>query len=379
MNLTDIADTRLVSQHIAGARLGTVKDLVGWMGAMQAQEYAMAKWSVGVRLPGSTVEIIDGAIASGDIIRTHLLRPTWHFVAADDVYWMIALTGPQIKAGLALRHRELELDETVFSKSNSVIEKALGAGKHLLREELVAELRRANIATDNARASHLFMRAELDGIACSGATRGGKPTYALLAARVPKARFLAREEALASLAKRYFTSRCPATVQDFAWWSGLTAGDARHALQMVQSDFGLERFDAQDYWLCTTSAVAEAGTNLAYLLPTFDELILSYKDRRAPLPFSAYNKAVSNNGVWRPVIVVNGRVIGIWKRTIAKGTVLIETGLFARPDAATWRLIEEAAVQYGHFLGKEIEVTYGEYGQQPGRPGLPAQTPPAED
>ncbi|MEW6108889.1 MAG: winged helix DNA-binding domain-containing protein [Nitrospirota bacterium] len=336
----------------------TVKDIVGWMGAMQAQDYAMVKWAIGVRLPGSTVQVIETAINNGEIIRTHLLRPTWHFVSADDIYWMLELTAPQIKASLKSRHKELGLSETIFSKSNTIIEKALRGGKHLIREELAAELGKAKIATDDNRASHLLLRAELDGIVCSGATKGGKQTYALLEERVPKTKSLTKGEALAALAKKYFTSHGPATLQDFVWWSGLSVSDAKHALEMVKSDFISEIIDSQTYWLANLFSIPGTDKKVVNLLPAFDEFIISYKDRSVSLPFENHNKTVSNNGIFRPVIVVNGQVTGIWKRTIKNDKVIVETELFKQPNKTTKSLIEKASIQYGHFLEKKTEINH---------------------
>ena len=353
MNLTDIAKIRLISQQIAGTKFKTAKDIVAWMGAMQAQDYAMVKWAIGVRLPNATDRVLETAIDNGEIIRTHLLRPTWHLVSADDIYWMLELTAPQIKASLKSRHNELELSEAIFTKSNASIEKALRDGKQLTREELIAKLGKAKIATDDNRSSHLLLRAELDGIVCSGATKGGKQTCALLAARVPKTKPLTKEEALAKLAKKYFTSHCPATLQDFVWWSGLSVGEAKHALEMIKADFVSETIDAQTYWLADFFSIPKAGKESVYLLPAFDEFIISYKDRSASLPFENHNKTISNNGIFRPVIVVNGQVTGIWKRTIKKDQVMVETEFFKQPNKATKSLVEKAAIQFGDFLEKK--------------------------
>lgn len=353
MNLTDIAHIRLISQQIAGTKFKTVKDLVGWMGAMQAQDYAMVKWAVGVRLPHSTDQEIETAINNGEIIRTHLLRPTWHLVSADDIYWLLELTAPRIKASLKPRHQELGLSETVMTKSRTIIENALSGGRHLTREALIAEFEKANIATDNNRASHLFSRAELDGVICSGTVKGKKQTYALLEERVPKTSSLPKEKALASLAKRYFTSHNPATLQDFAWWSGLSVGDARQALEMVKSDFVSETIDSQTYWFTNSFSMPKTDKESVYLLPAFDEFIISYKDRSASLPFENHSKAVSNNGMFWPIIVVNGQVTGIWKRTIKKDKVIVETEHFNQPNKTTTDLIEKAARQFGDFLGKK--------------------------
>jgi hypothetical protein len=358
MNLSDIAPIRITSQHIAGTKLTTPKEIVSWMGAVQAQDYPMAKWAIGVRLPGSTDQGIEAAIDNAGIIRTHLLRPTWHFVAAEDVSWLLDLTASQIKAAQSSQDRDLELTETVFTKSNTVIEKALSSGKHLTREELIAELHKAGIATDQNRASHLFARAELEKIICSGATHNGKATYALLSERVQKTRELTKDEALAELARRYFTSRCPASLQDFTWWSGLPARDANHALELVKSDFIPEPIGKHTYWLTNHYDTPESNQASAFLLPTYDEFILSYTDRSASIPaeLEGHMKAISDRGVFRPIIVVNGQVAGIWKRTIKKDIIFVELQSFTNFNQFTMDLIDQTAHQYGYFFGKKIEI-----------------------
>ena len=358
MNLTDIANIRLISQQIEQTKFKTVKELVDWMSAIQAQDYAMAKWAIGIRLPNATDRVIETAMKQGEIIRTHLLRPTWHFVSADDIYWMLALKATPIKASLRSRHKQLGLSESIIVRSNAILENALKGGKQLPREELLAELVKAGIPIDENRASHLLVRAEMDGVVCSGATEGKKLTYALLEERVPKPNLPTREEALAKLAKKYFSSHGPATLSDFTWWSGLSFNDAKHALEMVKSDLNVETIDAQMYWYLKSYSIRQTDIEAAYLLPAFDEFIISYKDRRAALPFENFSKAVSNNGIFRPVVVVNGQVMGIWKRKINRNTVMVETELFQQPDQATKRLIEKAANQYGQFLEKETEIEY---------------------
>ena len=353
MNLEDIANIRLASQHIARTKFTSAKKLVAWMGAMQAQDYAMAKWAVGVRLPNSTEQSVEAAIDKGEILRTHVLRPTWHFVSADDIRWMLELTAPRLRKGLRSRHNELGLTESILSKSRKVMEKALCDGNHSTRDELIAEFNKANIATDENRASHLFAAAELEGLICSGATKRGKQTFSLLDERVPTTKHLGRDEALASLAKRYFTSHGPATLDDFAWWSGLSMSDAKRALDMVKSDFVSGSVDSKTYWF------AEADVNLkdsAFLLPAYDEFIISYTDRSATMTFQNHKRAVSSNGIFRPVVVVNVQTIGIWKRTIKKDAVMIETEYFAQPSMQSRKLIEAASVWYGEFLGRKAEI-----------------------
>jgi len=356
MKLADIANIRLASQLISKPQFDTVKDLVGWMGAMQAQDYAMVKWAVGLRLPDGDTQMIERAISKGDVIRTHLLRPTWHLVSADDIYWMLELTASRIRAGMKSRHRVLGLTESLLERSNETIAKAL-EGKQLNREELISELEKAGIPTagDN-RASHMFRVAELTGIICSGATDGNRESYALLSERVPKATSLGREAALAALAKRYFNSHCPATLNDFIWWSGLSVSEAKQALDLVKPDFVRETFDSQIYWFPNSYEAPEAGGHGVWLLPAFDEYLISYKDRSASLPFKDFTKAVFINGIFRPIVVVNGQVKGIWKRTIKKDRVVVETELFYKAGRTTLARIEDAAAKYGRFLGKETEI-----------------------
>lgn len=351
-----IALSRLFNQHIEATKFKSAADVVGWMGAMQAQDFAMAKWAVGIRLPHSTERSIEAALDSGEIIRTHLLRPTWHLVSAQDLTWMLALTAPQIKATLKSRQQGLGLSETVLAKSNTVLRQALGTGKHLTRQELVNELEKNQIVTDENRASHLLMCAELEGLICSGANQGKHPTYALLEERVAPTQALNRETALAKLARQYFVSHGPATLSDFIWWSGLSTREARQALEMVKADFVSETIGAERYWFPNATIHPEPTEKMVQFLPAFDEFIISYTDRSAVLPAENQAKAISSNGIFRPVIVVNGQVAGLWKRTLKKAKVIVEAEFFKRPDSTLLGPIEKAAERYGHFLEKETEL-----------------------
>ena len=356
MNSLEIARTRLGSQQISDPHFNTVKDLVGWMGAMQAQDYHMAQWALGLRLPGFKLTDIKAAIDRGEIIRTHLMRPTWHFVSSEDIYWMLDLTASLVKAATSSREKALGLSEAVFSKSNEVIQKALAGGNSLTRAELVSVLQGYQFATQDNRASHLFARAELDGLICSGAIKNGKPTYALLEERVQRPKPLGREAALARLAKIYFSSHGPATLDDFFWWSGLTLREARQALEMVKHAFVSELSDSQTYWFLENASTPEPHMAKAYLVPAFDEFIISYKDRRALDTSRFLRKAISENGFFRPTIVVDGQVKGVWKRSIKKDRVILDFDLFELPDQAMPELLEEASQPLGYFLDKQPEI-----------------------
>ncbi len=357
MTLSDIATLRLQSQQIAGTKLKSPKEIVAWMGAMQAQDYHMSKWAIGTRLPNFTDIEIEKAIDKGEIIRTHLLRPTWHLVSAEDIYWMLELTAPHVKSSVNSFNKMLELTDSIFSKSNRIIEKALSGGNHLTREEIMVLLEKAKISTHSFRSTHLMFHAELNGIVCNGARKGKNHTYALLAKRVPKQKKLSRDEALAKLAKRYFTSHCPATLNDFRWWSGLPAKDARNALEMVKKDFISEKIGEETYLLTNNFSIPKKENASVYLLPAFDEFLISYKDRSASFPFGNHKKVLTNNGIFRPVVVINGHVTGTWKRMVKKDTVLIETDLFQPHTKPTKALIKNAANKFGKFLDKKIALT----------------------
>jgi len=358
MNLTNIASARLFNQQIEGTKFKTVKDIVGWMGGMQAQDYAMAKWAIGIRLADSIDQEVEAAINHAEIIRIHVLRPTWHFVSADDVYWMLELTAPQIKTSLKSRHKQLGLTETIFTKSKTIMANALSGGKDMTREELLSELGKAKIALNENRASHLLVQAELDGIVCSGTTRRGKQTYALLEERVPKPNSLTRDEGVAKLAGKYFASHGPATLQDFVWWSGLSMNDAKHAIELASVDLHSETIDSRSYWFTDFSPSPKYDPEAVYLLPAYDEFLISYEDRSASLIYEDFNKTVSTNGIFRPIIVVDGQVAGIWKRNIKPGKVIIETELFKQSDNSLPGLIEKASIKYGRFLDKKIEISH---------------------
>lgn len=356
MNITDITYLRLFNQLLIGSEYKTAKEIVSRMGAMQAQDYSMAKWAIGVRLPGSTEKTIEAALDEGEILRSHLMRPTWHFVSSDDIYWMLELSAPQIKVIQTARDKVLQLNENIYRKSNFIIENALQGGEHLSREELTLELETASVPTDYNKISHYLLRAEIDGIICSGNIKNNKNTYTLLEERIPRPKKITREEATSRLAQIYFTSHGPATIQDFVWWSGLSITESKRALETVKSNLLSETVDNQTYWFPNTLSIPEPDKNTVFLLPAFDEFIISYKDRTDSLPFEDHNKAVSNNGIFRPIIVVNGQVTGLWKRRTQNDKVTLETNLFQPVSEIIENLIEEGVHHYEVFLNKKIEL-----------------------
>jgi len=356
MTLTEISSCRLISQKIASTEFTSAKEIVEWMGAMQAQDFAMAKWAVGVRLLNPTNAKIEDALNKGEILRTHVMRPTWHFVSSDDIYWLLDLTANRIKSSMKSRDKELELSEAIYTKSNNIIGQLLAGGVHLSREEFAIAFNNAHIKTDNNRLSHLMLRAELEGIVCSGQVNGNKQTFALLCDRVPYKKILSRDESLAELVKRYFTSHGPATLQDFIWWSGLSVTDARQGFEAVKAGFISETIDAVQYWFKDSFTITRNDKNAVYLLPAFDEFLISYRDRSASLSSIHHKKAVSDNGIFRPVIVVGGQVTGLWKRTIKKDEVMISSSSFLQGNEIETSSYQKASKAFGSFLGKKTRI-----------------------
>jgi hypothetical protein len=359
MTNLDIAYQRLHNQLITQRTFEKPGDVVQWLGAVQAQDYAAAKWALGLRMQGITDESIEQAFFDGTILRTHVMRPTWHFVSPADIRWLLALTAPRVHAVSAYWYRRLELDDATCRCSNSALANALQGGKQLTRPELVSVLQQAGIATDDLqRFTYLMMRAELDGIVCSGARQGKQFTYALLDERAPQARILDRDEALAELTRRYFTSHGPATLKDYIWWSGLTAADASSGLEMVKSKLIHEAVDGQTYWFSTATPPAKDLSSTVYLLPNFDEYIVGYTDRSAVFDGSHTQKLdPRGNILFNYTIVIDGRVVGTWKRTLKKDAVIITPSFFTPLNKAVTHDFTAAANRYGTFLGLPVNAT----------------------
>lgn len=361
MDLKEIAFLRLKNQQLTSTTFQTPRQLVGWMGAVQAQDYNQAKWAIGVRMPHLTEDQIEDAFNQGEIIRTHVMRPTWHFVSADDIYWMLELTAPQIRAVLNSRHRELGITEYLVNKCYLVIEEAINSSEHqaLSREELLQKLDQAGIPTDLQRASHFMLRAEIDGIVCSGPVKAKKQTYALLSKRVPVRKTLTKDEALARLATSYFRSHGPATVADFSWWSGLSVTEARKGLETIKKDLTPMKIASETYWHSPSITETKKLNDSVCLLPAYDEFLISYKDRSASITSEDHKKAISSNGIFRPVILVDGQISGLWKKNITKGRIMIKTEYFRPHNPTEQQAIAKAVASFGNFTEKKTELQLG--------------------
>jgi hypothetical protein len=355
----EIARRRLANQGLIGPPFAAPVDVVRTLGAVQAQDYAGAKWGIALRTANATDADVERALTDGAIVRTHVLRPTWHFVAAEDIRWMLKLTAPRVRAQMASYDRRLELDDKVYARSNALITKALAGGKHLTRLELRDALARGRIEASTQRLGHLMMRAELDGVVCNGVRRGKQATYALVEERLPRARELSRDEALAELATRYFTTRGPATVQDFSWWSGLSAADARHAIELVKSAFDDDSVDGRTYWF-TGDRPTKNIRGIAHLLPNYDEYFIGLKDRSAIQQLVKERVvALPGDSFFANLIMLDGQLAGGWTRVVGAKAVRLQLHLEVRIAARHQRALEKQARRHSEFLGLPVAIAYG--------------------
>jgi hypothetical protein len=340
---SEIPKRRASAQYLARPHANAL-DLVKALGAMQAQEYLPALWAVGLRARSETENSVENLLATGKIVRTHPMRGTHHFVHADDVRWLIALMGPLMIQRNQRRNRELELDEKTLSKAMSTLAKALAGGQQLARAGVADVLRRAKISPDGQRIAHIIYRAELEGLVCSGARQGKQITIALLDDRVRAQKPRSREDALADLATRYFTTRGPATAKDFTWWCQLPAADIRAAMESAKLET-----DGTYYW---RDAAKPAPLPRALLIPPYDEYTVAYADRTHAGAPPKDPKTFGESALLGPGVVVDGKVIGSWKRKVSKKGVAIETRLWRKVTKAEQTAIDEAADRYAAFIGQ---------------------------
>jgi len=344
MNRADFVSQRLQNQRLSAPGFRKPVDVVRWFGAVQSQEFEAAKWALALRMRSVTNAAIEEDFNRGIILRTHVMRPTWHFVAREDIRWLLELTAPRVDLRCGPGYRVSELDNAVFKRSHKVLERALKDGKYLSRAELRRKLNESGVAAnDTVRMGHILIRAELDRVVCSGPRVGRQFTYALFDERVPATKRIDRDEALARLTGLYFRSHGPATLQDFVWWSGLSTADARRGMGMVQ----LEKVTVGEkiYWRSRSKDAQARSSSAAHLLPVYDEYFVAYKNRE--IVFGPQD-GKSSWDTLGPAVVINGVAAGTWKRTADKASIEVKfTRVLKKPERVA---IERATSRLAEFI-----------------------------
>ncbi|HEY8447857.1 MAG TPA: winged helix DNA-binding domain-containing protein [Thermomicrobiales bacterium] len=353
----ELAQRRLRHQRLHGPALPSPAEVVGWLGAVQSQDYNAAKWALALRTTGATNEAIDRLFDEGAIIRTHVMRPTWHFVLPADLRWLLALTAPRVHIANRGPYRELELDDDVLLRCRRTLERVLQGGNALTRDELEAALQADGIELTKRRLVHITMYFELEALICSGPRRGKQHTYVLVEERVPPAPVLGRDEALAELTRRYYASHGPATPHDFAWWSGLTVSDARRGIELNGGRLASEQFGDQRYWFDPSTTTEQAAQPLVHLLPNFDEHVVAYRDHAPSVDPAVITALPPNELLFKPhPIARDGLVIGTWRSAVAKRGAKITANLLIPADDTLQAGLHAAAEAYGAYIGLPTSV-----------------------
>ena len=358
--MVSIPGARLRAQRLTGKPFGDAIEAVRRLGAVQSQDYPAAKWALAQRLDGATDAVLDLLYDQGAILRTHVLRPTWHFVLPEDIRWLLQLTGPRVMAGAAGRLRQLEIDREVIARSRAAWLAALAGGGNMTRSELGAVLTAAGVSPQGQRLPYLVMALELGGFLASGPRRGRQLTWALLEERAPAFPSLGPEDPLRELALRYFRSHGPAQLQDFAWWSGLTLADARRGIALAGANLERRSIDGKEYWHDPGLDWRPAAGGAVHLLPNFDEYTVGYRDRSALLhsdyPFRpelfAFSSILSN------IVTAGGELRASWRRLTTARGVRVEVRPLAPLSPPVRAGVEEAVRRYARFLGRPVETAW---------------------
>ena len=360
MTTADVSRLRLGAQGIAPpAASPTPEAVVTRLGAVQAQDYPGALWSLALRTPAATRADVERAIAERTIVRTWPMRGTLHFVPAADARWMLELLTPRVVKGAAGRHRQLELDDTAFARSRTIVARALERHHVLTRGALFAELAQGGVSTAGQRGIHIVQRLCMERMLVFGPHDEKQPTFTLFDEWIRHSVRLDRDDALRTIAERYFTGHGPATLRDFVWWTGLTVKDAKAGLALAQ--LSLERMVVGDVELYASGErpVPDDAAPRAHLLPGFDELMLGYRDRSPSLaPEHADRICPGANGMFLATLVLDGRVVGTWRRSARAQSVTIEATPLGKLAAARRNEFVEPAERYGRFVGLRVALTW---------------------
>lgn len=351
----DIARWRLRSQHLAGPYAASAGEVVGSLLAVQAENPAQAAWAVASRTPDPDQAELAALLDDGTVVRTHVLRPTWHFVRAEDAGWLLELTGPRVRRVTGQQLRSAHgLDERSIGHAVTAVVQALARRGQLTRAQLAGELRERRIAGSGQMLMILLAHAELGGLICSGPIAGGEHTYALMSERVPAPRRLGRAEALAELALRYFTGHGPATERDLAYWATLTLTDVRTGLEQVRDRLEWFRHDGRLFWHAPGAAPGGPQEPAAHLLQILDETYRGYQDSRWVL--DAAGDVPRTRETAAGMALVDAQLIAAMRRTLAPDHIQFDLWPYRALTPAEIEALDQAASRYGEYLQLKPQI-----------------------
>lgn len=339
---------RLANQRLVGTKFKTSQEMVSWHVAVQSQDYPGAKWAVGQRVKDCHDSDVHDAFNKGLILRTHVMRPTWHFVAPDDIGWLLELTAPRVHALCDYYNRQIGLDTKTLRRAQKLIEKELSGRNECTRAELGTVLSKSRIEASGQKLAQIMMFSELEGSICSGAMRGKQHTYALLEERAPSRKF-DREKALIELTSRYFKSHGPATVKDLAWWSGLTVKDIRTGVEALEDELVTEDLYGTVFYSYPSKVPTLKGNEI-HLLPNYDEYFVGFRDREM---LQGKLKVVDKDikeVLYRHIAFLDGEIIGGWKSILKKDSVEVEIEFLVPVNQTIKTEIKKTLKTYEKFL-----------------------------
>jgi hypothetical protein len=348
----DIARWRLRTQHLVSPYAASAREAVGSLLAVQAENPSQAAWAVASRTQNPDQADLAALLDSGAVLRTHVLRPTWHFVRAEDIGWLLDLTGPRVRRVTGQQLRDAHgLDERSTGQTLAALTQVLASRGQLTRAQLAQELRERGIRGSGQMLMILLAHAELGGLVCSGQVADGEHTYALMDERVPAPRRLGRTEALAELAVRYFTGHGPATERDLAYWATLTLTDVRAGLLQVRDQLDSFQHDGRTFWHAPGDPPCGPMKPAGHLLQILDEMYRGYQDSRWLL--DAAGDVPRSRETATGMALVDGQLLAAMRRTIASDQVRFDLRPYRELTPAETEALNQAAGRYGEYLRLE--------------------------
>ena len=351
MNKQEAIQIRMLNQQLLSPLYERPEGIVAWQGAMQAQDYNYFRWAIGIRQRTPQLVGLQEAFAKAELLRLHLLRCTVQVVSQTDIGWLLPLCKERNLRTLQSWHKSINISfsESHFEEITRAMQELLAGGKSLPKRAIAEELTSLGLLPDDRLLTSLLVWSEIEGLLCSGVMQGREATWALLSERVPTIRSLTPDEALKQLAVKYFRSHSPASLEDFAWWSGLSKTQCRKALTLIANEVEEIKVEEETMYLYHNTPDCSDYAGMVLLLPPYDEYLIGYKSRWVALEKKHTAKAHNNFGIFKPVILHEGRVVGNWKASIDKQAANLTIDFFAEKSKIGKRNLQGAVNQFVEF------------------------------